>query len=239
MGAGVGIEGNTNFSVTFNGNSVTVSMLGEMRVKLTLPSGDVEVYRRSKCAPDILIQNVILGTKHIYWYGDLSIVCENTGYAVALNFAADKGKNPIQGTITKDGSPVGYVRGVAGHAIYLATDEKMSDKKLLCDVDALQLCELQYPKEEDLQENSSIRLWSEVSQAIIDNDMNKADQKKGEIEAAERAKRQANESAHETDISMRFLIIFGRSRILCGMRNRLILILMLPNNNLSIAKKNK
>lgn len=186
----VSIEGNTNFYVTFHGNSVTVSMLGEMRIRVKLPNGEEEIYTLSKCVPDILIQNVILGTKHIYWCGNISIECKQTNYKGNVEFIPTKGFNDIKGTITKVGNnkeePVLFIDGNTGKSLYIAKNKKMKDKEKLVDYSNVHINIPEYPCEEDLSPNSSLRLWKEVTQAIIDNDMETADAKKNEIENTQR-----------------------------------------------------
>ena len=190
---GVSVEGNSNFSVTFNGNSVTVSMLGEMRIKVVLPSGEEEVYRLSKCVPDILIQNVIFGTKHIYWSGKIAISCEQSGFKGEVEFVPHKGFNNVSGAVTKVGNNreevVMYIAGNTGKALFIADNKKMKDKTKLVDYSNIHVNIPEYPDRKDLAPNSSLRLWSEVTQAIIDNDMEVADAKKNEIEQQQRAER--------------------------------------------------
>merc|ERR1711879_996036 len=190
---GVSVEGNSNFSVTFNGNSVTVSMLGEMRIKVVLPSGEEEIYRLSKCVPDILIQNVIFGTKNIYWSGDIAISCEQTGFTGNVEFVPHKGFNNVSGTIMKAGNnkvePVMFIAGNTGKSLYIADNKKMKDKVKLVDYSDIHVNIPEYPDRKDLAPNSSLRLWSEVTQAIIANDMETADLKKNEIEERQRTER--------------------------------------------------
>jgi hypothetical protein len=154
------------------------------------------VYHLSKCSPDILIQNVILGTKHIYWHGNLSIKCESTGYSADLVLEAAKAQNPVKGAVRLNNEDVGMISGVTGHPIYFSDDAKGTNKRFLCDAGKMTPAPMEYPLMEDLPSNSSIKLWSEVTQAIIANDLELAEVKKCAIEEAERIRRKEEEK-HE------------------------------------------
>ena len=190
---GVSVEGNSNFSVTFNGNSVTVTMLGEMRIRVQLASGEVELYRLSKCVPDILIQNVIFGTKYIAWLGEIAIECEQSGLSGAVKFVpTSKGYNDVTGSIFRrvsgqEDDVVFYIKGNTEKEIKLSTDKKMKQNvEQIVDYKNIHINIPEYPALEDMPDNSSIKLWMEVTKAIIENDMVTADAKKSVIEQHQR-----------------------------------------------------
>lgn len=182
------VEGNTNFSVTFNGNSVSVNMLGEMRIILKIKNDQgeftEEVYTFSKCTPDLLIQNVIIGKKHVVLYGDIFIKCPSTGYSSKLNFDFKNNKSRVKGEIKKDENVIYEINGSAVGETLIS--EKNNRSELLCDASKARALVPKYPSIIDLASNSSILLWSPVTQAIIKNDMITADQKKNEIEEMQR-----------------------------------------------------
>jgi len=216
---GVTVEGNWIFDVTFHGNSVTVKTLGGLRVHIE-KDGKKETYVLQKGVPDMLIQNVIFGTKYVVWTGDLDIVCEETEYRADLFFAYKNSANTISGTISKlqligsdeednaveDSPPLYELKGVCGRETYLypatkSKKEKKKEKKLFVDATAVVPAVPVYPEEEDLEETSSIRLWNQVNKAIVEGDMATADFYKTQIENAQRARvrdREAQGQVHET-----------------------------------------
>merc|ERR1712137_664168 len=162
--------GNSQFSVTFNGNSVSIHMSGGFRITITLPSGKQEVYELPKGAPDVLIQNIIWGTKHAYWDGPVSINCPSTGYSVELNYRPDTkhNVNELSGTLRSGNNVLYYIRGQIGREIYISKDEK-------------------------LPPNASLRLWRNVADAIVHNRMAEADAEKRRVEEEQRAKRRTGQ----------------------------------------------
>jgi len=190
----VSIEGNSNFSVTFNGNSVTVSMLGEMRIKVKLSNGEEEVYQLSKCVPDIHIQNVIFGTKYVAWSGGIQIECKQSGIAGSVDFVpTSKGYNDVTGSVFKrengKENVIFYIKGSTGKKMNIFKDKKMKEVlETIVDYTNIHINVPEYPSMDDMPPNASIKLWKEVTKAIIDNDMTIADQKKGEIEQEQRDK---------------------------------------------------
>lgn len=94
------VEGNISFNVRFAGNSVSVTTEGKSMVYL----GDYdEVYEMSKGLPDMIITNVILGTKRVFWDGDVSIDCKKTGYYAKMTLKNANHKNIVEGYIAQGG----------------------------------------------------------------------------------------------------------------------------------------
>lgn len=191
-------EGVSHFSVTFNGNSVSIHMTGGFRVSLSLPSGKEEVYEIPKGAPDVLIQNIIWGTKKAYWEGPITILCPSTEYSVHLNYTADTNNtvNELSGTIRHREATLYYIRGHIGREIFISEDEKMSrdKRKILCETASTKGSAVpEYPDEDKLPKNASLRLWRPVADAIVNNQMKIADMEKQRIEEDQRAKRRAGD----------------------------------------------
>jgi hypothetical protein len=72
----------------YYGNSAGVASSGKEYV--TLRSFD-EVYCFSKCMPDIMIRNMILGTKRIAWEGETVLTCEKTGFKAVFHYKEEAG----------------------------------------------------------------------------------------------------------------------------------------------------
>lgn len=220
---GVTLEGNWIFDVTFHGNSVTVKTLGGLRLSLTLADGSIEVYTLPKGVPDMLIQNVIMGTKYVCWTGAMDFACESTNLRADLHFSYKSGDNIINGSISSphnipfnakeqgscDNNEITVhleLEGVCGSQTYSfphskSKKERKKEKKLFVDSTLVPCFIPTYPEEKDLGEFSSIRLWKEVNDAIINNDLPTADAHKNKIEEAQRARvrdREANNAQHES-----------------------------------------
>merc|ERR1712137_31870 len=189
-------EGNSQFSVTFNGNSVSIHMSGGFRITITLPSGKQEVYELPKGAPDVLIQNIIWGTKHAYWDGPVSINCPSTGYSVKLNYRPDTkhNVNELSGTLRSGNNVLYYIRGQIGREIYISKDEKFPDRIVLCNTGSSKASVTPiYPEEDKLPPNASLRLWRNVADAIVHNRMAEDDAEKRRVEEEQRAKRRTGQ----------------------------------------------
>lgn len=242
-----------NFGVLFHSNSVTVGTKGGIKLKVRLPDGNEEVYLIEAGVPDMLIKNVILGTKYVYWTGDLHIK-SSSGIQAQMVFGYKDNKNTINGVIWRESSgekkkeeakkekssgwatrwakgavnaakstaklATGWVytysedeeswlqsmepqfdpnnilarfSGVGGSEIWLYPGEFVQidpstqkpkplaerERTLLVDPRQLKTCEITtFPDWDKLEENSSIKVWKEVGDAIIEDNVELADQKK-------------------------------------------------------------
>lgn len=196
---GVMVEGNFIFEVTFHGNSVTIRTVGGLQVVLETPNGP-ERYILEKGMPDLLVKNVILGTKYVFWTGDLDFDCPQTGYHTTLNFGYESSSNTIAGTIYKTNEedeeelvPVVELKGKCGYETFAepagetSKKKKKKDKEKFCDGRDHEKIAPTYAKWKDLEECSSIKLWWEVGDAVVDYDLDRADKFKTEIEERQRA----------------------------------------------------
>merc|ERR1712137_657787 len=80
-------------------NSVTVEVKGGVKVYFTLPDGTEEVYLLEEGIPDMYIKNVLLGTKYVYWTGQLTCKCPSTGYMAQMVYGFKDNKNTVNGII--------------------------------------------------------------------------------------------------------------------------------------------
>lgn len=75
-----------SFGVKFHGNSVSCDTKG-----FSLLNWDnKEHYRITKGLPDVMISNVIIGSRAMSWSGTVEITCEETGYTAKLLFKRKK-----------------------------------------------------------------------------------------------------------------------------------------------------
>jgi len=175
--------------VKFHGNSVSVTNDGRVHIMI----GDEE-YILNKPAPNILIKNVILGTKTVVWVGNVELECPQNGYYVTAELSDQRGKNMVSGKIFGPDSkdvPIILLEGETGKQSYYYHCEggkrKKKDKKnLLIDCSDLPLNVPRYPVMEQQHERASMKIWAKTAQCIIDNDMVHADEEKNKVEATQR-----------------------------------------------------
>eukprot|EP01122_Echinamoeba_exundans_P015715 TRINITY_DN759_c0_g1_i3.p1 TRINITY_DN759_c0_g1~~TRINITY_DN759_c0_g1_i3.p1 ORF type:complete len:365 (+),score=65.52 TRINITY_DN759_c0_g1_i3:605-1699(+) len=180
---------NISFSVKFGGNSATIATSGGASLKIG-NLGD-ELYEMSRCIPNMMVRNVVWGTKYIIWEGDLTMTCKKTGLEAHLVFSeAKKQENRVEGTIknASTGEILFNLAGVCGSEIFIEPPSG-GDKRLLLDVSKEEYDCPKYLPESALTPMSSVAIWGPVNEAILKGDIAAADVAKQKIEAAQRAKR--------------------------------------------------
>jgi len=182
------VHSNSNFSVKFHGNSVTVTGKGFIIIDVVNVEGKRERYHIDKPLPDLLIKNVILGTRVHSWTGDLEIWCEQTQYRAYIEFGKGEKKSIVSGVMSHDTDGEFPFKGDYESVIFY-TNAK-NQKFTLYDSQGLSKAKLLYPEQDEL---SSLKLWAQVSKHIIANDMFEADAAKHTIEADQRKRVAAGE----------------------------------------------
>lgn len=196
---------NVTFGIQFHGNSVTVKTQGPSFIEF---SKHGETYVFSKSVPDVAIKNVIIGTKRISWSGKVSITCPESGYQATMDFSEEGWYcvNVVKGTINKvqpqaasqeEGpiyEPIKKFYGPVGEVIKIHDVGNKEDEQVLLDAKQALRKTVYYLPLDKCEDRSSLKLWHEVSLAIIDDDMLKADNAKREIEDAQRQRRNAGTS---------------------------------------------
>jgi len=177
---GIMLLTNLQFSIQFCGNYVRVNSAGF--AKINVPRRQ-ETYVMSRRFPGLSIKNIVLGIRKMVWEGDLTISCKETGYSATVSFVDKTTKNSIKAVITHNGLPVAHLRGrVGGHIKISEGKEKKSHWNSFMDASKLQN-ELSHthPKSK-LPPQSSTRIWEKVNHAILEENMEKADEYKRQIE---------------------------------------------------------
>jgi len=188
--SGTSLTGNISFGVRFNRNSVSV--VTEGTGLLNAPNFG-ETYELTKMTPNMLIKNVIWGTKKIFWDGDVTISCPQTRYSATLQFGEDNNDNILKGSIIRfnvdgEGEEIMSFEGKCGGLITItsSTSSKYPAKKVLIDVENIDRAIFHYPPKSELDPLDSLNIWEEVSHSIVINDMVKADDAKKQVEADQR-----------------------------------------------------
>eukprot|EP01090_Pellita_catalonica_P021081 TRINITY_DN77_c0_g1_i1.p1 TRINITY_DN77_c0_g1~~TRINITY_DN77_c0_g1_i1.p1 ORF type:complete len:413 (+),score=74.55 TRINITY_DN77_c0_g1_i1:110-1348(+) len=204
----ISLEGFYSFEIQFNRNSVSVTNNGP----ITLKCGDEE-YILKKAMPDLMIRNVILGSKLVSWEGGLTIECKQTGCSGKFDLTTKSRTNHAKGGVYTPESadePLIIVEGKCGgpatyhfnpkHPKYakeiegMGRKEKNAFKKKLEEKQVLagepgtrEEIIPAYPPTSKQSENSSYRTWETVRKCILDNDMDNGDLAKQEIEKKQRS----------------------------------------------------
>lgn len=75
----------------FGKNYVSVTTAGAQYVTLARFGGEKYEFA-PKCLPDMVVRNVVIGTKYIMWEGDITLSCPHTG-CVSTLFGFDDAPN--------------------------------------------------------------------------------------------------------------------------------------------------
>jgi len=191
----VRMSSSVKFSTHFHGNSVTAHPEGHVYVDFYRRD---ERYILEKAMPDITIKNVILGTRRHPYEGDVKIRCEKTGLVANLTYFEDGWwcVNTVTGFIAKESSPdvkLFTVRGPINGLVNI-TNSKTNAVEPFIDLGKLHFTTLQYIPFEKLHDRMSVKLWRELSEAIVADDMYKADVAKRAVEDAQRKRRNEGNS---------------------------------------------
>ncbi|GJJ08784.1 hypothetical protein Clacol_003003 [Clathrus columnatus] len=166
----------------FLGNSVSTNMEGENQYIITMPS----MYARG-----------ILFGKMVLELGDSCVVKnEQTGLHCDIDFKT-KGffsgsYNNVVGKVKRNGSEIGEVSGRWSH-IMEYKDVKTSRKRLLFDASQSKVSPKHVEPEESQEPNESRRLWAQLTAAILDRNMERAQESKSTVENVQREERRRRE----------------------------------------------
>jgi hypothetical protein len=89
-------------------------------------------------------------------------------------------------------------------AIYAVPVEEAKDSIFICDFKMMQKNTLEYPVTETMEDTDSLKVWYEVSKAIVADDLTKADLAKQSIETAQRVR--IKEGAEQLDKPRRYFV---------------------------------
>jgi len=198
------VEGATCFGVKLSTNSATVTTSGPVTV-----TTENEEFHLTKCVPDLNICNTVMpGKKYIIWTGEVKISCPQYGLVAAIYTEERYGRvNGIQGIVYHQNEPNKHIYrldGVCGQKTYYWQSGKEKEKKILIDHSALKEAWIDYLPPHLRSEYDSLKLWVPVADAIIKNDMARADLEKKKIEADQRIRQAEKFGAGKQDEGIHF-----------------------------------
>lgn len=205
------LAGTLDFQVSFGGaNHVNITSGGSAIVKTPF-----ENYALSKLVPNLTIQRVIFGEKYYMWMGPLILEAQSQSpehaYRLELQFSEkNETTNQVKGTISLKGEALYHLSGAVGRVIHFWKAE-MKDSKgikqaaksssgkkaqvVLFDF-AKYLRDdsnVKYPAPECRVKMNSLRVWKEVADAVIIDDMTSADNAKRQVEHEQRLREKKRE----------------------------------------------
>jgi hypothetical protein len=180
---------NVTFGTHFHGNSVTAQTIGPTFIDFKKHG---ECYYFPKGMPDMGIKNVVLGTRRHSWEGEVVIICEKSGYKAVLNYYENGWwcVNSVIGYVTKIESPETKLFTIEGPLNQEVTIKNENTNEIESfKMENLKRLTLKYLPFKNLDETSSLRVWRELSDSIVANDMLKADIAKKQVEDSQRKRR--------------------------------------------------
>lgn len=186
---GISLQGTISFAVRFYVNSATITTSGAMRVNLEKHG---EEYTFSKSIPDLLMKNVVFGTRQMKWQKGIDIYCNNSGLKASINFQDSGNSETLVGLISRDDQPILHFEGSLDDEVYYYLDGA-DEETLFISPDDVTDVKIIFPPQ--LDEYPSLKVWREVTKSIVANDMTQADQAKHLVEEAQRKRVRAGEDS--------------------------------------------
>jgi len=188
----ISVLGNMAFGVQYAMNSVICTTSGFVEVYVPRETGE-EIYHIDKGLPDLLINNVIFGTRTMGWTGNISISCSNTNITVPLTFSKNKNRITVSGKIIKNDIEIFELKGnwreqpiYAQPLIESMENNEVLSPILIFDPVSREKLEIEYPETFKVPELNTFKVWGIVTEGIVKNDTNLSDIEKQRIEAEQR-----------------------------------------------------
>jgi len=121
------------------------------------------------------------------WHGVVAISCSKNNYVAQIHLSEEDSRNVIEGEILDGGVIIYKLSGIAGkETVITDVTKENEEEREFVDISTYKDNPIVYLPEEVQSEFHSLRLWQNVKQAIIRNDMAAADEEKKKIEADQR-----------------------------------------------------
>lgn len=184
---GISVQGTICFGVKFHVNSATVATNGLLRVGLDKHG---EEYIFTKSTPDLLMKNVVFGTRQMKWQKSIEATCAKSGFKATITFQDSGSSDSLAGVIMKGDQPVLRFEGTLDDEVYFF-EEGAEDETLFISAEDMKDSKIIYPPQTD--EFPSLKVWKEVTRCIVANDMTECDHAKHVVEEAQRVRVRAGE----------------------------------------------
>jgi len=184
---GVSVQGTISFGVKFHVNSATIATAGSMRLKLDKHG---EEYFFTKSIPDLLMKNVVFGTRQMKWQKGIEVNCPKSGMKATITFQDQGSSEVLTGVISKDDQPILHFEGSLDDEIYFYPDGAEDETLFISQEDSTDV-NIIYPPQ--LDEFPSLKIWKDVTKSIVANNMTEADSAKHIVEEAQRKRVRAGE----------------------------------------------
>jgi len=186
---GVIVQGNISFAVKFWFNSVTINSTGYLEARMTKHD---EVYQFTKGVPDLQLKNVVFGTRRMKWQNSITVECTKSNCVAEIIFEESGNEDLVSGQVSLNGENVLSFEGAMdGSVYYRSTSEDEEEERLLLNSSQIVEPPLIVPPQTDTY--PSIKVWSAVSNHIINNNMTEADRAKQVVEEEQRKRTKLGE----------------------------------------------
>jgi hypothetical protein len=182
--------------VTFGANNIVVTGDGGVTLQTKY-----ENYTMLRHTPNLMIQRIIWGEKYYMWDGAVNVDAQTSGYKLELVYSEkNESTNKIKGQISKNGQILYKVDGAVGKVTYYWKPDEGKKKKaeLWSPSKNTQLLVINYLPVECRVGMNAMRVWKDVCDAIIKDNMQVADQAKKRVEAEQRTRERAREALGST-----------------------------------------
>jgi len=189
--AGVSVQGNISFAVKFWFNSVTINTNGYLEARMTKHD---ELYEFTKGVPDLQLKNVVFGTRRMKWQNSITIECKKSNCIAELLFDDSTNEDLVSGQVSLNGENVLSFEGALDGSVYYRSNTEDEDEdRLLLTASQLNDPPIVVPPQYDTY--PSIKVWSAVSQHIVNDNMTEADRAKQIVEEEQRKRTKLGEDA--------------------------------------------
>jgi len=155
-----------------------------------------ETFVLSQAVPNLIIKNVVWGTKYIMYEGNLHVYSPDTGYCANINMREEEGQlNVFDGHITLDkagsateGERISEFHGLIGREGFLYPPGAKDKGARFFDRSGIKTPKLKFLPRKCQSPFESIQVWRESNLAIVANDIVTADTHKKRVEAAQRVR---------------------------------------------------
>jgi len=178
----VWMQENLSFGVSFGGNSLSVTTSGA--AQLTFEKlNETYIFDRK---PDLFVKHLVIGSKKIYWEGEVTITCAHTQLTTRLKFYRDGDHSDMKGTTSTPSSkdPLLHFDGRCGEIFYMARGKEK--KHPILDIPRLAKPRIYYPAVSQLEPLSSYNVWAKFNHLVVEGKTLEADEEKKNVEEQQR-----------------------------------------------------
>eukprot|EP01114_Cavostelium_apophysatum_P001644 TRINITY_DN11443_c0_g1_i1.p1 TRINITY_DN11443_c0_g1~~TRINITY_DN11443_c0_g1_i1.p1 ORF type:complete len:370 (-),score=81.26 TRINITY_DN11443_c0_g1_i1:97-1206(-) len=172
------VNSSVSFGVRYGTNSLGIPITGGGEINCRRLN---ETYIIPKLLPNMAVKNLIFGSKKIYWEGDLTVSCPQSGVTAEIHFSRSGDHSAVKGNIFINNQSASSIEGTVGK------DLKFKGRvNNAVQIDQLSRPKISYPQDSDSM--TSLNVWSHVNRLLMLEKYNEADDAKRRIEEEQRVR---------------------------------------------------